>query len=50
MVTLESAHPIVYQKLIDGFHVVRRSDRKLARLSTDLGIEQDVNEKYEDEW
>ena len=39
MVTLESAHPIVYQKLIDGFHVVRRSDRKWAGLSTDLDRE-----------
>ena len=40
MVPLVSAHPIVYQKLIDGFHVVRRSDRKWAGLSTDLDIEQ----------
>ena len=30
----------LYQKLIDGFHVVRRSDRKWAGLSTDLVIEQ----------
>ena len=40
MVHLESEHPVVYQKLIDGFHVVRRSDRKWAGLSTDLVIEQ----------
>ena len=40
MVRLESEHPVVYQKLIDGFHVVRRSDRKWAGLSTDLVIEQ----------
>ena len=40
MVPLESAHPVVYHKLIDGIHVVRRSDRKWAGLSTDLGIEQ----------
>ena len=39
MVRLESEHPVVYQKLIDGFHVVR-SDRKWAGLSTDLVIEQ----------
>ena len=39
MVPLESAHPVVYQKLIDGFHVVRRSDRKWAGLSTDLDRE-----------
>ena len=40
MVRLESEHPVVYQKLIDGFHVVRRTDRKWAGLSTDLVIEQ----------
>ena len=40
MVRLESEHPVVYQKLIGGFHVVRRSDRKWAGLSTDFVIEQ----------
>ena len=40
VVLLQSEHPDVYQELIDGFHVVRRSDRKWAGLSTDLGIEQ----------
>jgi len=30
----------VYQKLIDGFHVVRTSERKWAGLSTDLVLEQ----------
>ena len=40
MVRLASEHPVVYQKPIDGFHVVRRSDRKCAGLSTDLVIEQ----------
>ena len=40
MVRLESEHPVVYQKVIDGFDVVRRSDRKWAGLSTDLVIEQ----------
>ena len=40
MVRLESEHPVVYQKLIDGFHAVRKTDRKWARLSTDLVIEQ----------
>ena len=40
MVRLESEHPLVYQKVIDGFDVVRRSDRKWAGLSTDLVIEQ----------
>ena len=39
MVRLESEHPVVYQKLIDGFLVVR-SDRKWAGLSKDLVIEQ----------
>ena len=40
MVRLESEHPVVYQKLIDGFHVVTRSDRKWAGMPTDLVIEQ----------
>ena len=39
MVRLESEHPVVYQKLIDGFLVVGGSDRKWAGLSTDLVIE-----------
>ena len=39
MVRLESEHPVVYQKLIDGLHVVR-SDRKWAGLSKDLVIAQ----------
>ena len=37
MVRLESEHPVVYQKLIDG---LRRSDRQWVGLSTDLVIEQ----------
>ena len=40
MVRLESEHPVVYQKLIGRFYVVRRSDPKWAGLSTDFVIEQ----------
>lgn len=40
MVRIESEHPVVYQKLVDEFHVVWRSERKWARLTTDLGLEQ----------
>ena len=40
MVRVESEHPVVYQKLIGRFHVVRRSDPKWAGLSTDFVIEQ----------
>ena len=40
MVRIESEHSVVYQKLVDGFHVVWRSERKWARLTTDLGLEQ----------
>ena len=40
MVRLESEHPVVYQKLIGRFHLVRRSDRKWAGLFTDFVIEQ----------
>ena len=40
MGTLETDHPDVYRKFEDGFHVVRRSNRFWAGLSTDLVIEQ----------
>ena len=40
MSTLETDHPDVYRKFEDGFHVVRRSNRFWAGLSTDLVIEQ----------
>jgi hypothetical protein len=37
---LEKKHPDVYQKFIEGFHVVRRSNQYWAGLSSDLVIEQ----------
>ena len=37
---LPKSHPEVYQKFSEGFHVIRRSDRYWAGLSTDLVIEQ----------
>ncbi|KAG0726174.1 hypothetical protein GWK47_037121 [Chionoecetes opilio] len=37
---LPTSHPEVYQKFSEGFHVIRRSDRYWAGLSTDLVIEQ----------
>ena len=40
MQALESTHPDVYKSFVDGLHVVRRSDREWAGLSTDLVIEQ----------
>ena len=40
MNSLESEHPDVYRKFEAGFHVVRRSNRMWAGLSTDLVIEQ----------
>jgi hypothetical protein len=40
MNNLEQSHPAVYQSFQDGFHVVRRSNRYWAGLSTDLAIEQ----------
>ena len=36
----ESTHPSVYKQFMSGFHLVRRSDRYWAGLSTDLVIEQ----------
>ena len=40
MSKLETEHPTVYRHFIKGLHVVRRSDRLWAGLSTDLVIEQ----------
>lgn len=40
MARLESENPELYQDFMSGFHVVRRSDRYWAGLSTDLVIEQ----------
>ncbi|KAG1672542.1 hypothetical protein GQR58_015942 [Nymphon striatum] len=40
MTDLEASHPDVWQKFEEGFHVVRRSDRMWAGLSSDLVIEQ----------
>ena len=40
MEDLQEKHPEVYNSFQDGLHVVRRSDRYWAGLSTDLAIEQ----------
>ena len=40
MLDLPETHPDVYQKFIKGYHVVRRSERYWAGLSTDLINEQ----------
>ena len=40
MSQLEKQHPDIYQQFQEGLHVVRRSDRLWAGLSTDLVIEQ----------
>jgi hypothetical protein len=40
MSDLPETHPDVYKKFDEGYHVVRRSDRYWAGLSTDLIIEQ----------
>ena len=40
MSTLQTDHPEVYRSFMSGRHVVRRSDRYWAGLSTDLIIEQ----------
>ena len=37
---LHESHPDVYSKSIKGYHIVRRSDRFWAGLSSDLIIEQ----------
>ena len=40
MVTLESDNPAVFQKFVNGFHMIRRSDQYWAGLGSDLVIEQ----------
>ena len=40
MSKLEESHPAVYKSLLDGNHIVRRSDRFWGGLSTDRVIEQ----------
>ena len=40
MQKLEGDHPVVFKQFQEGHHVVRRSDRYWAGLSTDLVIEQ----------
>ena len=40
MMRLKDDYPEIHNKFVDGFHVVRRSNRKWAGLSTDLVIEQ----------
>jgi len=40
MFELESKHPEVYKHFLNGHHIVRRSDRLWAGISTDLAIEQ----------
>ena len=40
MSNLRDDHPAVYRDFVSGLHVVRRSDRLWAGLSTDLAIEQ----------
>ena len=40
MLKLPTDHPTVYQAFMSGNHVVRRTDRFWAGLSTDLVIEQ----------
>ncbi|CAG2250738.1 unnamed protein product [Mytilus edulis] len=40
MQTLETEYPDMYSKFCEGYHVVRRSNRYWAGISTDLAIEQ----------
>ena len=39
MMDLENSHPDIYFQFLNGLHVVRRSDRKWAGLSSDYVIE-----------
>ena len=40
MICLEADHPYVHRSLCEGHHVIRRSEKNWAGLSTDLIIEQ----------
>ncbi len=40
MLELSQTHPDVHHSFTNGYHVVRRSDRFWAGISTDLAIEQ----------
>ena len=40
MLMLESDNPAVFQKFVNGFHVIRRTDQYWAGLGSDLVIEQ----------
>ena len=40
MINLQKAHPDVHSKFMEGYHVLRRSERYWAGLSCDLVIEQ----------
>ena len=40
MLSLPHTYPHLYQKFVEGYHVVGRSDHYWAGLSTDLVIEQ----------
>ena len=40
MNNLEEKHPDVYQKFLDGFHVIRRSNQSWAELCGDLVIKK----------
>jgi hypothetical protein len=40
MMDVHESHPVLYEKLVNGFHAIRRSDRYWAGLSSDLVIEK----------
>ena len=47
MTALRSEQPDVYKKFMEGYHVIRRSDKFWAGLSSDLVIEQTLMRSLE---
>lgn len=42
MINLQTSHPDVYEKFLNGYHVLRRSSKFWAGLSADIVIEQEL--------
>ena len=50
MLTLESDNPAVFQKSVNGYHVIRRSDQYWAGIGSDLVIEQTLMRSLKSTW
>ena len=46
MLTLESDNPAVFQKFVNGFHVIRHTKQYWAGLGSDLVNEQTLKQSF----